>query len=134
MMAKVKVGETIKARFMSAYREVMEAQGEEVLLVKSGTLSIPWALDGEEGYINITFSIPKGARDGEGYSGHEEAENFALEQRAKAAEKAKREAAKAKKIARDTAFRAKKKAEAEAAAAAAAASRRGEEKSSLFFS
>lgn len=112
-MAKVKVGEIIKARFISAYREVMEAQGEEVLLVKSGTISIPWALDGEEGYINITFSIPKGARDGEGYSGHEEAENFALEQRAKVAEKAKREEAKAKKIARDTALRAKKKAEAE---------------------
>lgn len=117
-MAKVKVGETVKARFMSAYRELMEAQGEEVLLVKSGTLSIPWALDGEEGYINITFSIPKGARDGEGYSGHEEAENFALEKSVKAAEKAKREEAKVKKIARDTAFRAKKKAEAEAAAAA----------------
>lgn len=116
-MAKVKVGETVKARFMSVYREVMEAQGEEVLLVKSGTLSIPWALDGEEGYINITFSIPKGARDGEGYSGHEEAENFALEQRTKAAKKAAAEIAKAKKIARDTAFRAKKKAEAEAAAA-----------------
>lgn len=111
-MAKVKVGETVKARFMSAYREAMEAQGEEVLLVKSGTLSIPWALDGEEGYINITFSIPKGARDGEGYSGHEEAENFALEQRTKAAKKAAAEIAKAKKIARDTAARAKKKAEA----------------------
>lgn len=116
-MAKVKVGETVKARFMSAYREVVEAQGEEVLLVKSGTFSIPWALDGEEGYINITFSIPKGARDGEGYSGHEEAENFALEQRTKAAEKVQKDAAKAKKIARDTAFRAKKKAEAEVAAA-----------------
>lgn len=113
-MAKVKVGETIKARFMSAYREAMEAQGEEVLLVKSGTLSIPWALDGEEGYINVTFSIPKGARDGEGYSGHEEAENFAFEQSAKAAKKAAAEVAKAKKIARDTAFRAKK-AEAEQA-------------------
>jgi hypothetical protein len=115
-MAKVKAGEIIKARFMSAYREVMEAQGEEVLLVKSGTLSIPWVLDGEEGYINVTFSVPKGARDGEGYSGHEEAENFALEQGAKAAKKAAAEAAKAKKIARDTASRAKKKAEAEAEA------------------
>ena len=110
-MAKVKVGEIVKAHFMSAYREVLEAQGEEVLLVKSGTLSIPWALDGEEGYINVTFSIPKGARDGEGYSGHEEAENYALEQSVKAAEKAKKEAAKAKKIARDTALREKQKEE-----------------------
>lgn len=118
-MAKVKVGEIIKARFMSVYRELMETQGEEVLLVKSGTFSIPWALDGEEGYINITFSIPKGARDGEGYSGHEEAQNFEFEQSAKAAKKAAAEIAKVKKIARDTAFRAKKKAEAAEAAAAA---------------
>lgn len=114
-MAKVKAGDIIKAHFMSAYREVMEERGEEVLLVKSGTLSIPWAFEGEEGYINITFSIPKGARDGEGYSGHEEAENFALEQSAKAAKKAAAEVTKAKKIARDIAFRTKKKAEAEAA-------------------
>lgn len=115
-MAKVKAGETVKARFMSAYREAMEAQGEEVLLVKSGTLSIPWALDGEEGYINVTFSIPKGARDGEGYSGHEEAQNFELEQKNKLEEKAKREVAKQKKIARDAALREKKRKEKEESA------------------
>ena len=112
-MAKVKVGETVKAHFMSAYREAMEAQGEEVLLVKSGTFSIPWALEGEEGYINVTFSIPKGARDGEGYDGHDEAQNFELEQKIKLEEKAKREDAKQKKIARDAALREKKKSEAE---------------------
>ena len=113
-MAKVSDG--IKIKFMTDIKNFLEENGEEVLLVKSGTYSIPWVCEGEEGYINITFSIPKGAREGGGYSGHEDAQNYALEQRVKAAEKVKREVAKAKKIARDTAFRAKKKAEAEAAA------------------
>jgi len=115
-MAKVKNSELVKANFMAQVKAFLEERGEEVLLVKSGTFSIPWAYGEDEGYLNLTFSIPKGARDGEGYSGHEEAENFALEQRAKAAKKAAAEIAKAKKIARDTAFRAKKKAEAAAAA------------------
>jgi len=111
LYGKVKIGETVKANFMADFKAVLEEKGDEVLLVKSGTYSIPWVVDGEEGYINVTFSIPKGARDGEGYDGHEEAQNFALEQSNKDAEKAKREEAKAKKIAKDTALRAKKKAE-----------------------
>ena len=113
-MAKVKNSELVKANFMAQVKAFLEEKGEEVLLVKSGTFSIPWARGEDEGYMNLTFSIPKGSRDGEGYSGHEEAENFALEQSVKAAEKVKKDAAKAKKIARDTALRAKKKAEAEA--------------------
>ena len=52
---------------------------EEVLQVKSGTYSIPWAEGEEEGYINITFSIPKGERGGDGYDGHSEAENYLIE-------------------------------------------------------
>lgn len=115
-MAKVKIGETVKANFMANFKEFLEGNGEEVLLVKSGTYSIPWVLEGEEGYINVTFSVPTGARDGEGYDGHEEAQNFTLERANKDAEKAKRDEAKAKKIARDTALRAKKKAEAKAVA------------------
>lgn len=108
-MAKVKNGELVKANFMAQVKAFLEEKGEEVLLVKSGTFSIPWAHEEDEGYINLTFSIPKGARDGEGYSGHDEAQNFELEQKNKLEEKAKREDAKQKKIARDTALREKKK-------------------------
>ena len=103
-MAKVKIG-NLKANFMANFKEFLEGNGEEVLLVKSGTYSIPWVLEGEEGYINVTFSVPTGARDGEGYDGHEEAQNFTLERANKDAEKAKRDEAKA----RDTALRAKKR-------------------------
>lgn len=115
-MAKVKNGELVKAKFMAEVREFLEKRGEEVLLVKSGTFSIPWAHEEDEGYINLTFSIPKGARDGGGYDGHDEAQNFELEQKIKLEEKAKREAAKQKKIARDTALREKKRKEKEESA------------------
>ena len=112
-MAKVKNSELVKADFMALIKTFLEENCEEVLLVKSGTFSIPWARGEDEGYINLTFSIPKGARDGEGYSGYEEAQNFELEQKTKLEEKAKREAAKQKKIARDVALREKKKKEKE---------------------
>lgn len=118
-MAKVKNSELVKADFMAQVKAFLEGKGEEVLLVKSGTFSIPWAYGEDEGYINLTFSIPKGARDGEGYSGHEEAENFELEQKNKLEEKAKREVVKQKKITRDTALREKKKKEKEESAESA---------------
>lgn len=108
-----KIGDVVKAKYMEKFKAHLEEMGEEVLLVKSGTFSIPWAKGEDEGYINITFSIPKGARDGEGYSGHEEAQNFEMEQKVKAEEKAKREEAKKKKVARDAALREKKKKEKE---------------------
>ncbi len=115
-MAKVKNSELVKADFMALIKTFLEGKGEEVLLVKSGTFSIPWVLGEDEGYMNLTFSIPKGSRDGEGYDGHDEAQNFELEQKNKLEEKAKREVAKQKKIARDTAFREKKKKEKEESA------------------
>ena len=115
-MAKVKNSELVKANFMAQIKAFLEEKGEEVLLVKSGTFYIPWAHGEDEGYINLTFSIPKGARDGEGYSGYDEAQNFELEQKNKLEEKAKREAAKQKKIARDVAFREKKRKEKEESA------------------
>ena len=115
-MAKVKNSELVKADFMALIKTFLEENCEEVLLVKSGTFSIPWARGEDEGYLNLTFSIPKGARDGEGYDGHDEAQNFELEQKNKLEEKAKREVAKQKKIARDAALREKKRKEKEESA------------------
>ena len=80
-MAKVRNSELVKANFMAQVKAFLEEKGEEVLQVKSGTFSIPWALGEDEGYLNLTFSIPKGSRDGEGYDGHTEAQNFELEQK-----------------------------------------------------
>lgn len=108
-----KVTDSVKVAFMEQVKEFLEANGEEVLLVKSGTFSIPFVSGEEEGYVNITFSIPKGERGGNGYDGHSEAENYAFEVAEKAAKAAERKAkAEAKKV-RDAELRAAKAAKAE---------------------
>lgn len=108
-----KNSEIVKTDFMGKVRQFLEDNGEVVLQVKSGTFSIPWALDGDEGYLNLTFSIPKGSRDGDLYDGYEEAENYRLESEAKAKAKAEREEKKRKKIERDRLAREKAKAKKE---------------------
>lgn len=87
----------------------------EILQTGSQELCVPIVGDeAEEGYLVITFKVPKGSRDGEAYDGYAMAEDYALKQKQKE-EKAKVAAEKkAKKIARDTAAReAKKKAKGE---------------------
>ena len=109
-----KVETEIREEFMSAVRELFEGKGEDVLQVKSGTISIPWARGDDEGYLNIAFSIPKGERDKENkcyipYDGYEEAQNYAQETEAKRAKKAETAKKKAEKIARDDKNRAEAK-------------------------
>lgn len=109
-----KIETEIREEFMSAVRELFEGKGEDVLQVKSGTISIPWARGDDEGYLNIVFSIPKGERDKENkcyipYDGYEEAQNYAQETEAKRAKKAETAKKKAEKIARDEKNRAEAK-------------------------
>ena len=68
----------------------------DVLRVGSGKVCYPVTVDGEEGYVMITVSIPKG-NNGEEFDGYAEAEAYAVEVKAKdekakvkAEEKAKR--------------------------------------------
>lgn len=100
-----KISDSVRTAFMDKFREYFEGCGETVLLIKSNGFSIPWAADGEEGYINVTFTIPKGSRDGTPFDGFNEAENYKFETAAKAAAKAERDAKKKKKIERDKAAR-----------------------------
>ena len=109
-----KIETEIREEFMSAVREMFEGKGEDVLQVKSGTISIPWSRGEDEGYINIAFSIPKGERDKENkcyipYDGYEEAQNYAQETEAKRVKKAEAAKKKAEKIARDEKNRAEAK-------------------------
>ena len=109
-----KIENLIREEFMENVREFFKERGEEVLQVKSGTISIPWARGEDEGYINIAFSIPKGERDKENkcyipYDGYEEAQNYAQETEAKRAKKAEAAKKKAEKIARDEKNRAEAK-------------------------
>ena len=117
-MAKTKkqLHEEIRNRFLAKITEVLTAEGDEVLRVKSNEIAIP-TLDenGDEEFMVITFKVPTGSRDdGEAYDGYGMAEQYA-ESVADKAEKAKAEAEKkAKKIAKDKAQReAKAKAKAE---------------------
>ena len=57
-----KKSEVVKMDFMQKVKNFLESEGETVLQIKSGTYSIPWALDGDEGYLNLTCSVPKGTR------------------------------------------------------------------------
>lgn len=109
-----KIETEIREEFMAAVRELFEGKGEDVLQVKSGTISIPWSRGDDEGYLNIAFSVPKGERDKENkcyipYDGYEEAQNYAQETEAKRAKKAETAKKKAEKIARDEKNRAEAK-------------------------
>lgn len=107
----MKISDSIRAAFMEKVSAFLSESGETVLTIKSNTISIPWAEGEDEGYINLTFTIPKGSRDGTPFDGFEEAANYKLETEAKAAAKAEREEKKKKKIEKDKAAREKKKAE-----------------------
>ena len=97
-----KKSEVVKMDFMQKVKNFLESEGETVLQIKSGTFSIPWALDDDEGYLNLTFSVPKGTRDGDLFDG--------LESEAKAKAKAEREEKKQKKMEKDRLAREKAKA------------------------
>ena len=117
--SKKQLHEAIRAKWMAMVIEWLEAQGEEVLRVKSNEIAMPTLdEDGNEEFLVMTFKVPTGSRDdGEAYDGYGMAEQYA-ESVATKAEKAKVEAEKkAKKIAADKARReamAKAKAEHEA--------------------
>ena len=119
-MAKVtrkSLREQVKALYLTKVRDILENEGDEVLLVGSNKLAIPVVdAEGNEDFITITISIPTGSRDdNEPYDGYGQAESYKLkleENQRKAEEKAKK---KAEKIKRDEEYR-KKKAEQKAKA------------------
>ena len=108
-----KKSEVVKMDLMEEVKNFLESEGETVLQIKSGTYSIPWALDGDEGYLNLTFSVPKGTRDGDLFDGYDEAEKYRLVTEEKEKAKAEREEKKRKKIEKDRLAREKAKAKRE---------------------
>lgn len=113
----------MKGKFDEIRNKVMEAVSEtlanpydkfgyDVLETGSNELCVPIVnTDGEEGYLVITFKIPKGSRDGEPYDGYAVAEDYKMKVKQKEADAKKRAEAKAKKIERDKKIRAEKKGE-----------------------
>ena len=87
--------------------------------VSASELAIPCVDDeGNEKFVLIKVSIPRGTRNGQGgydpYDGYAVAEDYAIDCKEKAQKKADAEAKKQKKIAADEKKRAEKKALAEA--------------------
>lgn len=98
--------EAIREEYMEAIRTFLEKEKDEVLQVASNEFAIPVVrADGEEDYLVLTFKMPTGSRDGDGYDGHAMAQDYTF----KCEEKRKKEEAKRiekeKKIARDKAKR-----------------------------
>ena len=98
--------EAVRAEYMEKVRQYLESVKEEVLQVGSNEFAIPVVRgDNEEDYIVLTFKMPTGSRDGDGYDGYVMAQDYAF----KCDEKRKKEDAKRlekeKKIARDKAKR-----------------------------
>ena len=100
--------EALRAQYIELLTKLLTDSGEEVLRVKSNEIALPVVdRDGDDSYVVITLKVPTGSRDGDPYDGYGEAESYAMNCKAKA-EKAKADAEKkAKKIARDQAYRAK---------------------------
>jgi hypothetical protein len=108
---KKQIREAVRAHYMEKVKAFLAEQEDEVLVVGSNEFAIPVVRsDGEEDYIVLTFKMPTGSRDGDGYDGYAMAEDYAfkLEEKRKKAEAAA--AAKEKKMAKDKARREQKNA------------------------
>lgn len=100
--------EALRAKYVEIVTKLLTDAGEEALLVKSNELAIPCIdSEGNDNYVVVTIKVPTGTRDGTPYDGYGEAESYKVECKMKAEKKAEAEAAKAKKIARDKAYREK---------------------------
>ena len=118
-MTKAQLETALRNKFLSFVSDTISQEMEtDVLPVSASELAIP-CLDeeGNEKFVLIKVSIPRGTRNGNGYDpydGYAAAEDYAIDREEKAAKKEAAEAKKQAKIARDEAKRAEKKALAEA--------------------
>lgn len=101
--------ENLRAKYMNAIRDFLSAQGEEVLQTNSNEYALPCVdEDGNDEFIVLTFKVPTGSRDGEAYDGYGEAESYTMHVKDKAEKAAEAAKKKAAKIERDRAMRAQK--------------------------
>ena len=100
--------EALRAHYTELLTKLLADAGEEVLRVKSNELAVPCVdKDGEDSYVVITLKVPTGSRDGDPYDGHGEAQSYEMSVKQKAEKAAIDAEKKAKKIARDKAYREK---------------------------
>jgi hypothetical protein len=120
MMTKAQLENKIRNECLELLHETLNNKyGCDVLPVSASEIALPVTdAEGNDKWILIKVSIPRGTRNGEGgydpYDGYSAAEDYAFECEEKAQKKASAEAKKQAKIAQDEKKRAEKKALAEA--------------------
>lgn len=119
-MTKAQLETKLRNEFLTFVSDMVNEHYEtDVLTVSASELAIP-VLDaeGNEKFILVKVSIPRGTRNGQGgydpYDGYAVAEDYAIDCAEKTQKKADAEAKKQAKIAKDEQKRAEKKALAEA--------------------
>ena len=119
-MTKAQLENKLRNTYLDMIRNMVSSEVEtDALTVSASELAIP-CLDeeGNEKFVLIKVSIPRGTRNGQGgydpYDGYAVAEDYAIDCEEKAQKKADAEAKKQAKIARDEKVRAEKKALADA--------------------
>ena len=71
--------EAIREKYMEKVGFFLAEDGDEVLRVGSNEFAIPVVRsDGEEDYLVLTFKMPTGSRDGDGYDGHAMAQDYSF--------------------------------------------------------
>lgn len=86
-----------------------ENLNEEVLQTGSNEICLPICnTEGDEGFLVITFKVPKGSRDGEVYDGYSVAEDYKIKCANKIAKAEEVKRKKEAKIARDAEIRRQK--------------------------
>lgn len=119
-MTKAQLETALRNTYLSFIANTISKEMEtDALPVSASELAIPCLdAEGNEKFVLIKVSIPRGTRNGEGgydpYDGYTAAEDYALDCEEKAQKKADAEAKKQAKIAKDEQKRAEKKALAEA--------------------
>ena len=119
-MTKAQLENKLRNECLELLHETLDNKyGCDVLPVSASELALPVTdAEGNEKWILIKVSIPRGTRNGAGgydpYDGYAVAEDYAIDCEEKAQKKADAEAKKQAKIARDEKVRAEKKALAEA--------------------
>lgn len=119
-MTKAQLETALRNQFLTFVTEQVQTNFDtDVLAVSASELAIPCLdAEGNEKFVLIKVSIPRGTRNGEGgydpYDGYAVAEDYAQDCAEKAQKKADAEAKKQAKIARDQKAREEKKALAEA--------------------
>lgn len=119
-MTKAQLENKLRNECLELLHETLDNKyGCDVLPVSASEIALPVTdAEGNEKWILIKVSIPRGTRNGEGgydpYDGYAVAEDYAIDCQEKAQKKADAEAKKQTKIARDQKAREEKKALAEA--------------------